>query len=121
MTVTQQRMFSLALAAALGAAALIHPRVAEAWQRRGPSPAQIKQMKEELAYRQREMDRVQKEVAAKEREFYLSFDENGNGKLEGGEKARFQKELHAIRKGKAPNPLADIVPPGQGPRTPPKK
>lgn len=49
--------------------------------RRGPSPEQIKKMKEEIEYRQKEVLRVQQEVAAKERELYLSFDENGNGKL----------------------------------------
>lgn len=84
--------------------------------RRGPSPAQIKKMKEEMEYRQKEVLRVQQEVAAKERELYLSFDENGNGKLEGAEKAKYNKQLHAIKTGKAPNPLATIVPPGQGPR-----
>jgi len=84
--------------------------------RRGPSPAQIKKMKEEMEYRQKEVLRVQQEVAAKEREVYLSFDENGNGRLEGAEKAKYDKQLHAIRTGKAPNPLATILPPGRGPR-----
>lgn len=83
---------------------------------RRPSAAQIKKMKEELEYRQKEMVRVQQEVAAKEREFYLSFDENGNGHLEGAEKAKYDKQLHAIQTGKAANPLATILPPGQGPR-----
>jgi hypothetical protein len=84
--------------------------------RRGPSPEQIKKMKEEMAYRQKEVLRVQQEVAAKERELYLSFDENGNGELEGAEKAKYNKQLHAIKTGKAPNPLSAITPPGQGPR-----
>jgi len=89
---------------------------AEAARPRRPSPAQIKKMKEEMEYRQKEVLRVQQEVAAKERELYLSFDENGNGKLEGAEKAKYNKQLHAINTGKAPNPLSTIVPPGQGPR-----
>jgi hypothetical protein len=84
--------------------------------RRGPSPEQIKKIKEEMAYRQQEILRVQQEVAAKERELYLSFDENGNGKLEGAEQAKYNKQLHAIKTGKAPNPLSTITPPGQGPR-----
>ena len=84
--------------------------------RSGPSPEQIAKMKEEMGYRQREMARVQQEVAAKERELYLSFDENGNGKLEGAEKAKYEKQLQAIRSGKAANPFASIVPAGQGPR-----
>ena len=84
--------------------------------RRGPSPEQVKKMKAELEYRQKEMLRVQQEIAAKERELYLSFDENGNGQLEGAEKAKYNKQLHAIKTGKAHNPLSTVTPPGQGPR-----
>jgi hypothetical protein len=86
--------------------------------RRGPSPEQVKKMKAELEYRQKEMLRVQQEIATKERELYLSFDENSNGKLEGAEQAKYNKQLHAIKTGKAPNPLSTITPPGQGPRDP---
>jgi len=75
----------------------------------GPSAAQIK-------YMQQEMIRYQTEVASKEREFYLSFDQNGNGHLEGGEKARYDKHMHAIQMGNEPNPLATIAPLGKGPK-----
>ena len=89
---------------------------AEAARPRRPSTAQIQKMKEEMLYRQQELIRVQQEVAAEERKLYLSFDENGNGHLEGAEKAKYDKQLHAIKTGKAPNPLSTIAPPGKGPR-----
>jgi hypothetical protein len=106
------------LSAVLAGAFLGSCLSAEAARPRRPSAAQIKKMQEELAYRQREVLRVQQEIATKERELYLSFDENGNGKLEGAEKAKYNKQLHAIKTGKAPNPLSTITPPGQGPRDP---
>jgi hypothetical protein len=86
-------------------------------RRRGPSPQQIQKMKEEMAYRQQEFTRVQAEVAAKEREIFQRFDENGDGRLIGPERSKYDKHMEAIRAGKVPNPLADIVPLGKGPRT----
>lgn len=93
---------------------------AEAFQRgrRGPSAAQVKKMKEEMAYRQREMQRVQTEWAAKEKELFDQFDENKDGRLLGPEKSKYNKHREQIRTGKAPNPFATILPPGQGPRNP---
>lgn len=93
---------------------------AEARPRR-PSAAQIKKVKEELQYRQQELMRYQNEVAAKEKEVYLSYDENGNGKLEGAELAKYRKYTTAVQNGKEPNPLASIPLPGQGPRPSSKK
>ena len=84
--------------------------------RRGPSPQQIQKMKEEMAYRQREIQRVQTEVAAKERELFLQFDENGDGRLLGAERSKYDKRVYEIQSGKAPNPLAGIAPLGSGPR-----
>ena len=88
---------------------------------RRPSAAQIKKMQEQAQYMQQEMMRYQWEVAAKEREVYLSFDENGNGRLEGGEQSRFKSYMHAVKQGKKPNPLDLIAPIGKGPKdwTPP--
>lgn len=114
---TARSVFARSLVALVAMLAL-GTSVAEAARPRRPSAAQIKKMKDELEYRQRELLRVQQEIAAKERELYLSFDENGNGKLEGAEKAKYNKQLHAIKTGKAPNPLSTITPPGQGPRDP---
>ena len=111
-----RRPAAKSLAALLAGMTCISGVPAEAARPRGPSAAQIKKMREEMEYRQQEVLRVQQEVAAKERELYLSFDENGNGRLEGAEKAKYDKQLHAIRTGKAPNPLATILPPGRGPR-----
>lgn len=85
-------------------------------RRRGPSPAQVKKMQEEMAYQQSEVARVQAEVAAKERELVQKFDENGDGKLFGAEKAKYEAHMRDIRFGRAPNPMADIKPLGQGPR-----
>lgn len=83
---------------------------------RRPSAAQMKQMKDQAESMQREMVRYQMEVAAKEREISLSFDQNGNGRLEGGEKARFDSSTHAVKQGKKPNPLESIAPIGKGPK-----
>jgi|694.fasta_scaffold42908_6 hypothetical protein len=114
---TSRRQVAKSLAIILAGMVFLARTPAEAARpRRGPSPEQIKKLKEEMEYRQKEVLRVQQEVAAKERELYLSFDENGNGKLEGAEKAKYDKQLHAIKTGKAPNPLSTITPPGQGPR-----
>ena len=85
-------------------------------RRKGPNPAQVKKMREEMAYRQSEVVRVQTEIAAKERELMQKFDENGDGKLYGAEKAKYEAHLRDIRFGRAPNPMADIKPLGQGPR-----
>lgn len=84
--------------------------------RRGPSPQQMQKMKEEMAYRQKEFLRVQSEVAAKERELFSQFDTDGNGRLFGVERSLYDKRVEEIRTGRAPSPLADIVPLGQGPR-----
>jgi len=73
-------------------------------------------MKEEMAYRQKEILRVQSEVATKERELFSQFDVDGNGRLFGVERSLYDKRVEEIRTGRAPNPLADIVPLGRGPR-----
>lgn len=114
---TVRSAFAKTLVALVAATLAFSAGAAEAARpRRGPNPEQVKKMKAELEYRQKELLRVQQEIAAKERELYLSFDENGNGKLEGAEKAKYDKQLRAIKTGKAPNPLSTITPPGQGPR-----
>ena len=83
---------------------------------RRPSAAQIKKMQEQVAFMQLEMMRYQSELAAKQQELYQSFDQDGDGQLTGGEKARYDKHLHAIQKGTAANPFAMIAPVGKGPR-----
>jgi len=104
--------------AALGLACLLTADVAEAQRgrRRGPSQQQIKTMQEEMQYQQMEIMRVQQETAAKEKEMMAKFDENGDGKLYGKEKSKYESHLRDIRFGRAPNPFADIKPAGQGPR-----
>lgn len=97
--------------------ALAQGVVAEgAQRRRGPSPAQIKAMQETMAYQQLEAVRVQAEIAQKQDEIYKSFDQDGDGKLTGGEKARYEKHMHDIENGKVPSPFATIQPVGKGPK-----
>jgi len=88
----------------------------EAARTRRLSAAQIRQIQERVKYMQQEMVRYQTEMATKEREFYLSFDQNGNGHLEGGEKARYDKHWRAIQTGKEANPLTTVAPIGKGPK-----
>lgn len=88
---------------------------AEARPRR-PSQQQIKKMKEQMEWMQTEMQRVQKETAVVQQKIFARFDENGNGKLEGAEKAKFNKYMSDVQKGKEPSPFAEVVPPGQGPK-----
>lgn len=103
--------------AAAVAAGLLTAGVAEAQRgRRGPSPQQIQKMREQMQYQQQEMMRVQSEMAAKEKELQAKFDENGDGKLFGTEKSKYESHMRDIRFGRVPNPFADIKPPGQGPR-----
>ena len=113
MRLVSERAVRIIVASAAIASA-VSPVTAEAARprRRGPSPAQIKKME----YRQREVMRVQSEVAAKEREVFQKFDENGDGRLLGPERSKYDKHLYEIRTGKVPSPLADIKPLGQGPR-----
>jgi hypothetical protein len=85
-------------------------------RRRGPSPDQIKAMQSQMSYMQLKMIRYQAEIAQKNQEIYKSFDQDGDGMLQGGEKARYDRHLHAIQTGKAPNPFATIQPVGKGPR-----
>ncbi|NDC54492.1 MAG: hypothetical protein EBZ74_09450 [Planctomycetia bacterium] len=98
------------------AAALFSSGVAQAARPRRPSAAQIKAMQENMAYMQLEMVRFQTEMAAKQQELAQSFDQDGDGRLTGGEKARYERQLHAIQAGAAANPFATIAPVGKGPR-----
>ena len=99
----------------LAVLALVVPgQPAEAARPRGPSAAQIKKMREQMQYAQQEMLRYHNETAAKEREVYLSFDENGNGKLEGAEGHRSQPALRhrAARPGAHGGRQQEVTPPG---------
>ena len=114
-----QRPMKLLMACLCGGVLALMPSTADARpRRRGPSPEQIKKMQEEMAYRQREYQRVQAEVAGKYQELFKQFDENSDGRLFGAERSKYDKHLQAIRDGKVPNPLAEIKPLGQGPRDP---
>lgn len=74
----------------------------------GDGSAEMQMMQ---AYEQ-EVMRYQKEVAEKEKEIVAEFDEDGNGKLLGKEKAKLAKYMHEVRQGKKPNPFASIRPIG---------
>lgn len=112
------RATSLAVAAVSCAAVLAAACcVAEAApRRRRPSAAQVKAAQDQVAYMQLEMVRYQAEMAQKHEEIYRSFDQDGDGLLKGGEKSRYDKFVHEIQTGKAPNPFASILPVGKGPR-----
>lgn len=85
-------------------------------RRRGPSAAQIKAMQNQMAYMQLEAIRFQAETAQMQEEIYKSFDQDGDGKLSGGEKSRYDKHVREIQTGKVPNPFAMIQPIGKGPK-----
>jgi len=113
------RMKVSRLASPLTAAAVVFLIASDAEARPrsyGPSPAQIKKMQENAAYMQLEMVRYQTELARVHKEVARPFDTNGNNHLEGAEKSLYDKHMHAIETGKAPNPFATIAPPGKGPR-----
>lgn len=95
-----------------------HPAIAA--RPRRPSAAQIKKLQQQMEYVQAEMMRYRNEMAMKEKEIFTSHDENGNGKLEGAEKAKFNKYMGEVRSGKVANPFSAIAPPGKG-STPLKK
>lgn len=102
----------------LTAAALciaVHATPAEA-KPRGPSAQQTKKMKEMMEWQQKEMQRYQTEMAAKQREIAQSFDANGDGRLDSVENAKYTHHLDDIQAGKVANPFSGIKPPGQGPK-----
>lgn len=87
-------------------------------QRRGrPSAAQRAAMQKQQqmmqAY-QKDVARYQKELADKHAEIMKQYDENGDGRLLGPEKSKYDKFLFDVQKGRQPNPFAGILPPGQG-------
>lgn len=83
---------------------------------RRPNPQQVKRAREQMQYQQSEMMRVQKETAAIHQKIFTQFDENGNGKLDGAEKGKYNKYMTAVEKGKEPNPFAEVAPLGKGPK-----
>jgi hypothetical protein len=93
---------------------------AAAAQRRGGSSPQMQQMRkkmqEQAQWQQQEMQRYQTEMAAKQAEIAKQYDADGNGKLTGPEKSKFDKYMHDVQKGKVANPFAGIAAPGQGPK-----
>jgi|688.fasta_scaffold1738033_1 hypothetical protein len=114
------RLGRWASTAAVGFGCLVFTGVAEAQSRgraRGPSQQQIRQMQQQMQYQQQEMMRVQAETAAKQQELVAKFDENGDGKLFGKEKGKYDAYMRDVRLGREPNPFAGIKPAGQGPRS----
>jgi hypothetical protein len=111
---SQSLRAALATVACLSVAAVVAPE-AQARPRR-PNTAQIKKAQEQMKFLQQDAVRYQREVAAKEREIFMSFDTNNNGHLEGGEKARYDKYIHAVKQGRELSPFAGIAPVGKGPK-----
>jgi hypothetical protein len=102
----------LCLVAALVGLMLLPPE-AEANQRRRQRESMQKAQAQMKAY-QEDVLRYQREMAAKNEEIMKRFDENGDGKLLGPEKSKYDKYMYDVQKGKEQNPFADIKPPGQG-------
>jgi hypothetical protein len=109
----------LTVAALVGLTALAP--AAEAYQRRRPNPQAMRRQQEAMKKAQEQMKayqedvlRYQREMAAKNEEIMKRFDENGDGKLLGPEKSKYDKYMYDVQKGKEQNPFADIKPPGQG-------
>ena len=55
----------------------------------------------------------QTDFEAKQREIFTRYDENGNGHLEGAEKAKYDKYVRDVESGRAPNPFATLAIPAQ--------
>jgi uncharacterized protein with LGFP repeats len=97
------------------------PPEAEANQRRRPNPQAMRRQQEAMKKAQAQMKayqedvlRYQREMAAKNEEIVKRFDANGDGKLLGPEKSKYDKYMIDVQKGKEQNPFAEIMPPGQG-------
>jgi hypothetical protein len=99
--------------------AMFAPSV-EAFQRGGNSAQRqrqmqaMKQMQAQAKAYQEDVVRFQREMAAKNEEIAKRFDENGDGKLVGAEKAKYDKYMRGVQSGKEANPFADIKPAGHG-------
>lgn len=69
---------------------------------KGPRPeSPIDELKKRTA-------EYQADVLAKQREIFQSYDENGNGHLEGAEKSKYDAHMRHIQTGKAPNPFTAL-------------
>ena len=91
---------------------------AGAYQRRRPNNQRqqqaMRKAQEQMKAYQEDVLRYQREMAAKNEEIMKRFDENGDGKLLGPEKSKYDKYVHDVQRGKEQNPFSDIKPPGQG-------
>jgi len=108
------------LLAALAGLTMLAPE-AEAYQRRRPNPQAVRRQQEAVKKAQAQMKayqedvlRYQREMAAKNEEIMRRFDENGDGKLLGPEKSKYDRYMRQVKQGKEANPFADIKPPEEG-------
>lgn len=81
---------------------------AQARGRRGPSPAQIKAMQEQLKAQQEAEQKYQAAVQAKFKEVLDRYDLNKNGKIDGTEKPAYDKYLREVKLGKQADPILAI-------------
>jgi hypothetical protein len=91
---------------------------AGAYQRRRPNNQRqqqaMRKAQEQMKAYQEDVVRFQREMAAKNEEIVKRFDENGDGRLLGPEKSKYDKYMYDVQQGKEPNPFAGIKPAGQG-------
>lgn len=76
--------------------------------------AAMQKMQQQMQAYQKDVQRYQREMADKNAELVKQYDENGDGRLLGPEKSKFDKYMFEVQKGRQPNPFAGIMPPGQG-------
>lgn len=70
-------------------------------------------LQQEMQQYQAEMSRYERDIAAKQAEIFKQFDENGDGRLFGPERSKYDRHMYQIRIGKQPNPFATVRLPGQ--------
>lgn len=76
--------------------------------------AAMQKQKQQMQAYQKDVERYQKEMADKQAEIVKQYDENGDGRLTGPEKSKYDKYMFEVQKGRQPNPFAGILPAGQG-------
>jgi hypothetical protein len=113
---TLRRSVHFLAAALVGLTFLAHE--AEAYQRQRPNNQRqqqaMRKAQEQMKAYQEDVLRYQREMAAKNEEIMKRFDDNGDGKLLGPEKSKYEKYMYDVQRGKEQNPFSDIKPPGQG-------
>lgn len=121
MTTTTFRRSAHVLVAALMSLTILAPAAEAYQQQRRQNPQAMRQQQRAMRMSQERMKnyqedvvRYQREMTAKNDEIMKRFDENGDGRLLGPEKSKYDKYMYDVQRGKETNPFAGIKPAGQG-------